>query len=73
MPYLLRSGAEALDMALVTHLHTDHYKGLRELGEIYPLYILEQSASIEIPRAQLDTPLLCDYSESHIIRSFNNK
>ena len=37
MPYLLHSGAENIDMALVTHLHTDHYKGINELSEIFPV------------------------------------
>ena len=37
MPYLLHSGAENIEIALVTHLHTDHYKGITELSEIYPV------------------------------------
>jgi competence protein ComEC len=43
MPYLLKSGADSLDMALVTHLHTDHFKGICELAEVYPV------ANIGIP------------------------
>ena len=35
LPYLLRSGADSLDIALVTHLHTDHYRGICELSELY--------------------------------------
>jgi len=30
-PYLLKNGVRKVDMALATHLHTDHYKGLCEL------------------------------------------
>lgn len=30
-PYLLKNGVSKIDLALVTHLHTDHYKGLKEL------------------------------------------
>ena len=30
-PYLLKNGVWKVDMALATHLHTDHYKGLCEL------------------------------------------
>ena len=37
MPYLLYSGADNADMALVTHLHTDHYKGITELAADYPV------------------------------------
>ena len=37
MPYLLHEGAYKTDMALVTHLHADHYKGIAELSEIYPV------------------------------------
>ena len=34
-PYLLHTGAWDLDLALVTHQHTDHYKGLQELNECF--------------------------------------
>ena len=37
MPYLLANGAERTEIALVTHLHTDHYLGISELSEIYPV------------------------------------
>ena len=37
MPYLLRGGCEALDMALVTHLHEDHYRGIYELADVFPV------------------------------------
>lgn len=32
-PYLLKNGVKYIDLALATHLHTDHYKGLEELKE----------------------------------------
>lgn len=32
-PYLLKNGVGAIDAAIATHKHTDHYKGLTELGE----------------------------------------
>ena len=35
MPYLMHGGADAVDIALVTHLHADHYKGIEELSEIF--------------------------------------
>ena len=34
-PYLLRNGAWNVDLAIVTHEHMDHYKGLQELGEVF--------------------------------------
>ena len=37
MPYLLANGAERAEFALVTHLHTDHYLGIAELSQIYPV------------------------------------
>ena len=37
MPYLMHSGADAVDIALVTHLHADHYKGITELCEVFPV------------------------------------
>ena len=36
-PYLLKNGRRDLDLALVTHLHTDHYKGIRELSRVFPV------------------------------------
>ncbi len=43
-PYLLKNGAKKIDGAFVTHLHTDHYKGIAELcreGMIERLYVFE--------------------------------
>ena len=37
MPYLLHSGTDTVDIALVTHLHMDHFKGICELASIYPV------------------------------------
>ena len=34
-PYLLKNGVTKIDMAIATHLHTDHYQGLKELSQIY--------------------------------------
>lgn len=30
-PYLLKNGVHKIDLAIATHLHTDHFKGLQEL------------------------------------------
>jgi competence protein ComEC len=37
LPYLLKNGVKRIDGVFVTHLHTDHYKGLRELSENMPI------------------------------------
>ncbi len=43
-PYLLKNGVRRIDGAFVTHLHTDHYKGICELakaGMVHRLYVYE--------------------------------
>ncbi len=37
MPYLLSSGAPDVDMAFITHLHKDHFLGIKELSMEYPV------------------------------------
>ena len=32
LPYLLKNGARSVDLAVATHLHDDHYLGLKELA-----------------------------------------
>ena len=32
-PYFLKNGVRRVDLALATHLHTDHYKGIEELKQ----------------------------------------
>ncbi|MGN1414334.1 MAG: DNA internalization-related competence protein ComEC/Rec2 [Anaerovoracaceae bacterium] len=34
-PYLLKNRAACVDLAVATHLHTDHYQGLLELSKAY--------------------------------------
>ncbi len=52
-PYLLKNGVSSLDVAIATHLHTDHYKGLTELaecmkvGEIYTRLTAGQTLNLE--------------------------
>ena len=36
-PYLLKNGVWNVDLAIATHLHMDHYQGLVELEETYPV------------------------------------
>lgn len=33
LPYLLKNGVKTIDLAIVTHLHDDHYLGIRQLAE----------------------------------------
>ncbi len=49
-PYLLKNGVRKLKGAFVTHLHTDHYKGIAELcreGMVEKLYIYEGNRARE--------------------------
>ena len=36
-PFLLKNGEAKVDLACATHLHTDHYLGLKQLQECYPV------------------------------------
>ncbi|MGI6765791.1 MAG: DNA internalization-related competence protein ComEC/Rec2 [Lentihominibacter sp.] len=43
-PYLLKNGVKSIDGAFVTHLHTDHYRGICELaqeGMIKKIYVYD--------------------------------
>lgn len=35
--YLLKNGVNRLDLALLTHLHTDHYLGIFQLNNVFPI------------------------------------
>lgn len=36
-PYLLANNTNDIDAAILTHLHSDHYKGIEELSAVYPV------------------------------------
>ncbi len=58
-PYLLKNGVRRIDGAFVTHLHTDHYKGICELakaGLVRRIYIYE-SNRLKIGQVCRDTGL----------------
>lgn len=40
-PYLLKNGVEDIDLALATHLHTDHYLGLEQLAACFDVRRIE--------------------------------
>ena len=49
-PYLLKNGMGKVDGAFVTHLHTDHYKGICELareGMVEKLYIYDANRLVQ--------------------------
>ncbi|MBQ9931649.1 MAG: DNA internalization-related competence protein ComEC/Rec2 [Firmicutes bacterium] len=37
MPYMRKNGIRKIDLALVTHLHDDHYLGISSLAEQFPI------------------------------------
>jgi competence protein ComEC len=37
LPYFLGNGITSLDLAICTHLHMDHFKGVQELSEMFPI------------------------------------
>ncbi len=37
LPYLLKNGVSTIDLALITHLHTDHYLGISQLSSLIPV------------------------------------
>lgn len=49
-PYLLANGVSEIDAAMVTHLHMDHFKGIQELAEVYPVkqLVIPQMCNDEI-------------------------
>lgn len=49
-PYLLKNGIGRVDLAAATHLHTDHYRGLTELKEVFPVkaFLTEGEAGLRI-------------------------
>jgi competence protein ComEC len=36
-PYFMKNGVSAIDLAIVTHLHEDHYEGLSSLSRLMPV------------------------------------
>ena len=49
-PYLLKNGVRKIDLAFVTHLHTDHYEGIRSLcsaGMVKKLCVYEGYRTVE--------------------------
>lgn len=36
-PYLLKNGIAQIDLATATHLHTDHYQGIVQLADCFPV------------------------------------
>jgi competence protein ComEC len=67
-PYFLKNGISHLDGVFVTHLHTDHFKGMLELADeipIGPVFVYEGSDPFETEWTQMLAE--ADISKSDII------
>ncbi|MBQ6440501.1 MAG: DNA internalization-related competence protein ComEC/Rec2 [Mogibacterium sp.] len=64
MPYLMHSGADNVEIALVTHLHADHYKGIEELSEIFPVGAIVIPADYKSSSGSDERIYADDFSES---------
>lgn len=53
MPYFLGSGMRDIDLAVISHLHTDHYKGLCSVKDYVPVRNLALSAAYRSEAAQI--------------------
>lgn len=51
MPYFLANGVKNIDLAVISHIHTDHYKGLTELKDYIGIKNLALSA-VYYPKAE---------------------
>ncbi|MEA4989117.1 MAG: DNA internalization-related competence protein ComEC/Rec2 [Anaerovorax sp.] len=60
LPYLLKNGVNHIDLAIVTHLHTDHFKGIQELSVYMPIKYLGIYEGNEIRTEMF--PLNVDYA-----------
>lgn len=58
LPYLLHCGADSLDLALVTHLHADHFQGIAELSREIPIAQLGLYEANRIRESEVRSQLL---------------
>ncbi len=54
MPYFLGNGVGEIDLAVLSHLHTDHYRGLCTLKEYVPVRRLALSAAYRSVAGQIE-------------------
>lgn len=76
MPYLLSNRAENVDLALATHLHTDHVLGLLQLDKVYPVGAIgipdDYKRSIEISRKTTRANSATDKNEDNESQSLHS-
>ena len=78
-PYLLKNRITDVDLACATHLHTDHYLGLKELSECFPVkklltkgkagdrYVISGNCSIDILWPEEQDPDTDDENKNSLI------
>lgn len=78
-PYFLHNGADGIDAAFVTHLHTDHYKGIQELSRCFKVnkiiykgkkgdrYRIGKSLTVEILWPEIQDFTIEDENENSLI------
>lgn len=59
-PYLLKNGENQVDLAIVTHLHTDHAKGISELSKVFRIKKLGVFTANRIQENKLKDMFNCD-------------
>lgn len=59
-PYLLKNGVKEIDLAVVSHLHDDHYLGLAQLGQVMKIkkLALYESNIFKADEISKDTKIL---------------
>lgn len=55
MPYFLGNGVGSIDLAVISHLHTDHYEGLKTLAKYVPVRHLLLSAAYRSRADEIST------------------
>ncbi len=68
-PYLLHNNVGAIDLALISHEHMDHYKGLEELSEIYPIKQLDQGHTGSEYRISDDIRIETIWPDEHVLKT----
>lgn len=66
-PYLLHNNVGNIDLALLTHMHMDHFKGIQELSQIYPIKELEQGYITRNYRISNDVWIESIWPDRHIL------
>ncbi len=57
MPYFLGNGVDTIDLAVISHLHTDHYEGLKSLSRYVKIRKLLVSAAYRSKQEEIEKDL----------------